>query len=78
MVTMKTTKKKKKITKGIKHAKKRCSKLLFKTITNQQQWNLKYNLGTNTIKHVKNTVKWGNYCYCNNITKDLTVNAKNK
>ena len=67
-----------KVTKGIKHVKRRCSKLLFKNITNQQQWHLKYNLGTNAIKHVKNTVKWCNYRYCINITKSLTVNPKNK
>ena len=27
--------------------------MLFKTITNQQQWHLKYKLGTNTKKMLK-------------------------
>ena len=35
---------------GYKTRKKLCSKLLFKTITNQQQWHLKYRLGTNLMK----------------------------
>ena len=39
-----------KINKGYKTCKGRCSKLIFKTITNQQQWHLKYKLGTNAIK----------------------------
>ena len=35
---------------GYKTCKKLCSKLLFKTITNQQQWHLKYKLRTNLMK----------------------------
>ena len=48
MVTMTTSQNKS--NKWYKTCKKRCSKLLFKTITNQQLWHLKYNLGTNAIK----------------------------